>query len=63
MYRLYDLYRAELAGRYDCCLADVVQANTRSLRAHEKTGFTVIGTLEYGGVGWDVVMWDWKGDR
>jgi L-amino acid N-acyltransferase YncA len=58
--RMYDHYRSCLSGRFDSCLTDVVQSNTRSLRAHEKTGFIVVGTLEYGGVGWDVVMWDWR---
>ena len=58
--RMYDHYRACLEGKFDSCLTDVVQSNLRSLRAHEKTGFKVVGTLEYGGVGWDVVMWDWR---
>jgi len=58
--RMYEHYRASLSSRYDSCLTDVVQANIRSLRAHEKTGFRIVGTLEYGGVGWDVVMWDWR---
>jgi ribosomal protein S18 acetylase RimI-like enzyme len=57
---MYDHFRACLSDQFDSCLTDVVQSNVRSLRAHEKTGFQVVGTLEYGGVGWDVVMWDWK---
>jgi L-amino acid N-acyltransferase YncA len=57
---MYDFYREALQEKFDSCLADVVQSNKRSLRAHEKTGFIVVGTLEYGGVGWDVVMWPWE---
>jgi GNAT superfamily N-acetyltransferase len=57
---MYECYRDALRDTYDSCLTDVVQSNIRSLRAHEKTGFVVVGTLEYGGVGWDVVMWDWE---
>ena len=57
--KMYDFYREALQEKFDSCLTDVVQSNKRSLRAHEKTGFIVVGTLEYGGVGWDVVMWPW----
>jgi GNAT superfamily N-acetyltransferase len=57
---MYECYRDALRDTYDSCLTDVVQSNIRSLRAHEKTGFVAVGTLEYGGVGWDVVMWDWE---
>jgi GNAT superfamily N-acetyltransferase len=60
--RMYEFYRESLQDRFDSCLTDIVQSNRRSLRAHEKTGFRVVGTLEYGGVGWDVVMWDWIPD-
>jgi hypothetical protein len=58
--RMYGFYREQLSNTYDCCLADIVQANVRSLRAHARTGFKVIGYLEFGGRGWDVVMWDWR---
>ena len=61
--RMYGLYKELLSSKFDCCLADVVQVNQRSLRAHARVGFKVIGTLEYGGVVWDVVMWDWIEDR
>jgi ribosomal protein S18 acetylase RimI-like enzyme len=52
--RLYDYYRDCLASEY------VAQANTRSLNAHKKSGFQVIDTLVYGGIGWDIVLWDWR---
>jgi hypothetical protein len=26
---------------------------------HEKCGFKIIDTLEYEGVKWHIVMWDW----
>ena len=58
--KMYLFYREVLQDKYDSCLTDVVQSNQRSLRAHEKTGFIVVGTLEYGGVGWDIVMWPWE---
>ena len=58
--RLYDYYRDCLASEYEYLITDVAQANTRSLNAHKKSGFQVIDTLVYGGIGWDIVLWDWR---
>jgi hypothetical protein len=30
------------------------------LKAHIKTGFQVIHSIGYGGLEWDVVLWDWR---
>jgi hypothetical protein len=30
------------------------------LNAHKKSGFIVIDTLVYAGIGWDIVLWDWR---
>jgi ribosomal protein S18 acetylase RimI-like enzyme len=58
--RLYDYYRDCLSSEYEYLITDVAQANTRSLNAHKKSGFEVIDTLVYGGIGWDIVLWDWR---
>ena len=57
---MYDYYRDCYASTYEYLITDVAQANTRSLKAHKKSGFEVIDTLEYGGIGWDIVLWDWR---
>ena len=57
---LYGAFRDHYADNYTYCVTDVAQANTRSLRAHQKRGFQVIDTLEYGGIAWDIVLWDWN---
>jgi hypothetical protein len=58
--RMYQRFREELQGQFDYCITDVAQANPRSLKAHMRTGYKVIETLDYGGIGWDIVLWDWR---
>ncbi len=58
--RLYGAFRDHYSHQYDYCITDVAQANPRSLKAHHKRGFQVIDTLSYGGIGWDIVLWDWN---
>ena len=58
--KLYGSFRDYYADKYTYCVTDVAQANARSLKAHKKRGFQVIDTLSYGGIGWDIVLWDWN---
>jgi ribosomal protein S18 acetylase RimI-like enzyme len=58
--RMYDHYRDCYASAHEYLITDVAQANTRSLNAHKKSGFIVLDTLVYGGIGWDIVLWDWR---
>jgi len=58
--RLYDHFCDCLSSEYEYLITDVAQANTRSLNAHKKSGFQVIDTLVYAGIGWDIVLWDWR---
>ncbi|MFN5479872.1 MAG: hypothetical protein ACK43J_03385 [Chitinophagaceae bacterium] len=57
---LYGHYRDCYADQFEYLVTDVAQANTRSLKAHINTGFQVIDTLVYGGIPWDLVLWDWR---
>lgn len=57
--KLYGSFRDHYANRYRYCVTDVAQANYRSLKAHQKRGFQVIDTLDYGGIAWNIVLWDW----
>jgi ribosomal protein S18 acetylase RimI-like enzyme len=57
--KLNDHFRDCLASEYEYLITDVAQANIRSLNAHKKSGFQVIDTLVYAGIGWDIVLWDW----
>ena len=58
--KLYGGFRDHYAIQYTFCVTDVAQANHRSLKAHQKRGFQVIDTLDYGGIGWDIVLSDWQ---
>jgi ribosomal protein S18 acetylase RimI-like enzyme len=58
--QMYQYFRISLAGEFDFCVTDVAETNPRSLKAHIKTGFQVVATLSYGGMGWSIVLWDWK---
>jgi ribosomal protein S18 acetylase RimI-like enzyme len=56
--RMYQFYRDSLKDSYDYLVTDVVQTNQRSIKAHLKTGFKVVDTLEYEGMRWDIVLWE-----
>jgi hypothetical protein len=56
---MYQYFKTSLSGKFDYCLTDIENNNPRSLKAHLKNGFIVIDTLNYGGLGWDIVLWDW----
>ena len=58
--KLYAHFRECMVPTHSCCITDVDQNNPRSLRAHLKSGFEVVGTLDYGGSAWDLVLWNWR---
>ncbi len=58
--KLYGHFKTTLSASYEYCITDVAQANQRSLKAHQKTGFQVIDTLTYEGISWDIVLWHWQ---
>lgn len=57
--KMYDYFKECLINQYNYCITDISEANPRSMRAHEKCGFNIIDTLEYEGVKWHIVLWDW----
>ena len=60
VYQMYQHFRKTLAPDFDYCITDVAKNNPRSLKVHLKSGFVVIDELQYGGVGFDIVLWDWN---
>jgi ribosomal protein S18 acetylase RimI-like enzyme len=57
--KMYQHFKTSLSGEFDYCLTDIAENNPRSLKAHIKTGFQIVDTLNYGGIGWNIVLWDW----
>lgn len=57
---MYNFFRDELSGEFDCCVTDVNERNPRSLKAHIKSGFEIIETKQYDGCQWHIVLWDWR---
>lgn len=61
--QMYDFYRKELSATYPYCLTDVDERNPRSIKAHLKSGFEILGTLTFEGNLWHIVIWDWNRQR
>ena len=57
---LYQAHRRHLRGRFDCSVTEVATRNTRSMRAHERVGFTVIDRYRDATDDWVLLRWDWS---
>jgi len=57
--QLYQYFRNELEHQFDYCITDVATENTRSIKAHLKIGFKIIHQIIYGGISWEIILWDW----
>ncbi len=57
---LFNLYRERYSSEYEFPITDVARVNRRSIRVFTKSGYEVIASLEFDGVVFDVVIWDWN---
>lgn len=57
--QIYAYFREAMQDRYRFAITDVARLNRRSLEAHRKTGFQTIHSIEFEGLEWDVLLWDW----
>lgn len=57
---MYAYYQELHSKQFKYLVTDISQANKRSIKAHQKTGFETIGVIEQVGTGWDIVLWDWN---
>lgn len=58
--KMYQYFKDCYADQYEYLITDIAKANPRSLKAHQRKGFQIIDELSYGGIGWDIVLWDWN---
>ncbi len=58
--RLYAKHRELFRDRYQFVITEIATRNTRSLRAHERVGFTRIHIYTDELDEWAVVIWDWE---
>jgi len=58
--QLYSQFKEDLWQEYDYCITDVHQFNHRSMKAHLKTGFQIIGDLYFGSEPFNLILWDWN---
>ena len=56
--QLYDRLTESLKDHVDCLITDIAAHNTRSIRAHEKVGFTTLDTYPDEGTIWHIVLLD-----
>jgi ribosomal protein S18 acetylase RimI-like enzyme len=57
---MYREHRAQLAGRYALVVTEIATRNTRSLRVHERVGFTTLEVYRDALEEWAIVGWDWS---
>lgn len=60
---LYTETKNQVSTAYDACVTEISMRNPRSLKAHQKLGFEVIGTYYDGVEQWNIVAWDFKRDQ
>lgn len=57
---LYNHYKECYASQYPFLITDIDKKNIRSLNAHLKCGFEIIGSLTFNHCEFAIVAWDWK---
>ncbi len=57
---LYEAHRRHMSSAYQSVITEVATRNTRSMRAHERVGFTVLEHYRDATDEWAVLGWDWK---
>lgn len=57
---LYGKHKEIYQSRFDFVITEISTSNLRSLRAHERIGFTTIHTYRDDLDEWAIVLWDWQ---
>ena len=57
---LYHKHRELYRQQFDLCITSVSLRNKRSMRAHERVGFTVVHSFQDSTDEWNILAWHWK---
>lgn len=57
---LYRAHREALSARYDRVVTEIATRNGRSMRAHERVGFTLLERYRDATDEWALVEWNWR---
>lgn len=57
---LYHKHKETYRQQFDFIITEISTSNTRSIRAHERVGFTTIDTYKDHIDEWVVVLWNWS---
>ena len=58
--QLYQHTRDLTSELYDLCVTEISVRNHKSLKAHQRMGFDILGTYNDGIENWNLVIWDWE---
>ena len=57
----YHAYKTRFSNQYDFAVTEVATANTRSLKAHQRVGFSEVHRYtDVAGTEWSIVLWEWR---
>ncbi len=57
--QLYLKHKEVYSDRFDFCLTEVSQSNSRSMKAHLKIGFETIHSFQDENDYWNIILWNW----
>ncbi len=57
---LYQKHKEVYSSEFDACITSISTSNPRSIRAHEKIGFSTIHTFYDELDEWNIVLWNWN---
>lgn len=57
---LYAKHKEIYSPQFDICLTEISSSNPRSMRAHEKVGFSVLHNFDDKTDNWNIMIWDWN---
>lgn len=58
--KLYLKHKETYSEKFDICLTEVSDSNSRSMRAHQKVGFQTICSFKDKTDYWNILLWDWN---